>query len=142
MRIGELARRSGLAASRIRFYEAAGLLNTVQRGANGYREYPPQALQVLEIIACAQQGGFSLEEIRPLLPQPQGTQWHREQLLETLRRKVADIERLQKRLAASRRQLLEVIDNIEHKPAEVQCADNLQVVLAKMRAPRRTKAAA
>lgn len=39
MKIGELARRTGLAASRIRFYEEAGLL-VVQRQANGYRDYP------------------------------------------------------------------------------------------------------
>jgi len=38
MKIGELARRSRLTASRIRFYEAKGLLNAVSRKANGYRE--------------------------------------------------------------------------------------------------------
>ena len=36
MRIGELAQRSGLAPSRIRFYERIGLLKLVQRRANGY----------------------------------------------------------------------------------------------------------
>jgi DNA-binding transcriptional MerR regulator len=35
MRIGELAERSGLTASRIRFYEASGLINAVERNANG-----------------------------------------------------------------------------------------------------------
>jgi len=50
MRIGELARRSGLTTSRIRFYEAKGLLNVVSRKANGYREYPADALMILGII--------------------------------------------------------------------------------------------
>ncbi len=54
MRIGELARLSGLTASRIRFYEAAGLILAVERQANGYRDYPPEAVWILEIIASAQ----------------------------------------------------------------------------------------
>jgi DNA-binding transcriptional MerR regulator len=74
LRIGELAARSGLAPSKIRFYEAQGLLPKVERRVNGYREYPPHVIQVLEIISTAQRGGFSLNEIRPLLPLegPQG----------------------------------------------------------------------
>ncbi len=68
MKIGELAGRSGLAPSRIRFYEASGLISA-QRQANGYRRYTEQALQTLSIISCAQHAGFSLEEIRRLLPQ-------------------------------------------------------------------------
>ncbi|MGH8410398.1 MAG: MerR family DNA-binding transcriptional regulator, partial [Pseudomonas sp.] len=41
MNIGELAERSGLAASKIRFYEAQGLIQ-VERQGNGYRRYPMQ----------------------------------------------------------------------------------------------------
>ncbi|EPA93921.1 HTH-type transcriptional regulator CueR [compost metagenome] len=41
MRIGELAKISGLAPSRIRFYEASGLIKSVARKANGYRDYAP-----------------------------------------------------------------------------------------------------
>ena len=52
MKIGELARRTGLAASRIRFYEEAGLL-VVPRQANGYRDYPEQAVLLLELITGA-----------------------------------------------------------------------------------------
>ena len=66
MRIGELARRSGLSASRIRFYEAKGLLNVASRKANGYREYPADALMILGIIIGAQRTGFSLDEIRQI----------------------------------------------------------------------------
>ena len=39
MNIGELAKQSGLAASRIRFYEAEGLISQVGRQSNGYRRY-------------------------------------------------------------------------------------------------------
>jgi DNA-binding transcriptional MerR regulator len=42
MKIGELAKRTGLATSKIRFYETQELITPVQRQANGYREYVPQ----------------------------------------------------------------------------------------------------
>lgn len=64
MRIGELAKISGLAPSRIRFYEASGLIKSVERKANGYRDYAPDTEWVLEIITGAQAAGFSLDEIR------------------------------------------------------------------------------
>ena len=68
MKIGELAQLSGFNASRIRFYEAQGLIQKVERRANGYRHYPEQVLQTLYLIQCAQQAGFSLEELKQLMP--------------------------------------------------------------------------
>ena len=67
MQIGVLAKRTGLTASRIRFYEAQGLIS-VGRRANGYRIYSPAALVALNIITSAQDAGFTLEEIRRLMP--------------------------------------------------------------------------
>ena len=64
MKIGELAKRSGLSAATIRFYESKGLITAVSRKSNGYREYPLEAVAVLSIIASAQQTGFTLDEIR------------------------------------------------------------------------------
>ena len=58
MLIGELARRSGLNASRIRFYETKGLISVTRR-ANGYRAYSAEALVVLNIITGAQDAGFT-----------------------------------------------------------------------------------
>ncbi len=90
MKIGELAQRSGLTASRIRFYESIGLLKLVQRQANGYRSYPQEAVLVLNLITTAQQAGFSLDELRTLLPQDL-SQWQHGKLLDTLQAKVQDI---------------------------------------------------
>ncbi|MGC0155567.1 MerR family transcriptional regulator [Chromobacterium vaccinii] len=132
MKIGELAKRSGLTASRIRFYEANGLISAVERQANGYRDYGPEALWVLEIIAGAQGAGFSLEEIRHLLPVAPDA-WRHEALLDGLKSKVAEIERLQARLAQSRAQLLLAIDSIENGPDGLTCADRAQWVLNRLR---------
>ncbi|AOE84844.1 MerR family transcriptional regulator [Pseudomonas sp. TCU-HL1] len=129
MKIGELARRSGLTASRIRFYEASGLINA-QRLGNGYRDYPEQALHTLEIITCGQQAGFSLEEMRNLMPDPTLRAGHHDRLLESLQRKVTEIDAMQQRLAQNRAQLLAIIAGIEGKPEGMGCEENAQRMLA------------
>nr|WP_226945536.1 MerR family transcriptional regulator [Pseudomonas sp. EggHat1] len=131
MKIGELAQRTGLAASRIRFYESIGLLKLVERQANGYRSYPEQAVLVLNLITTAQQAGFSLDELRTLLPQDL-SQWEHGKLLDTLQAKVKDIEALEQRLAQSKTHLLALIDEIESKPDDIDCATNAKRVLSKM----------
>ncbi|NBI47030.1 MULTISPECIES: MerR family transcriptional regulator [Burkholderia] len=128
MKIGELAKRSGLAPSRIRFYEASGLLRAAQRLANGYREYAPEAQLVLALIVRAQEAGFSLDEIRSMLPDDLAD-WRHADLVPKLRAKVADIEAMEQRLAASKARLLEVIRQVEGKPDEMACRDNAKRML-------------
>jgi DNA-binding transcriptional MerR regulator len=128
MKIGELARRSGLSTSRIRFYEAEGLLNVVSRKANGYREYPADALMILGIIIGAQRTGFALDEIRQILPADLGN-WRRGELMGALRRKIADIEQMEKRLGQSKRQLRALIRKIEGRSDGLGCAENTKQLL-------------
>jgi DNA-binding transcriptional MerR regulator len=132
LRIGELAKISGLAPSRIRFYEASGLIRSVARKANGYRDYAPDTEWVLEIITGAQAAGFSLEEIRQLMPMNAGG-WQHDELLGGLRQKVEEIEVLQQRLAQNKAQLLLVIKGIEGKPDGMACADNAQLLINRLR---------
>ncbi|WP_322060461.1 MerR family transcriptional regulator [Paraburkholderia sp. J63] len=131
MKIGELAERTGLAASRIRFYEGIGLLKA-ERQPNGYRTYSSQAVLVLNLITTAQQAGFSLDEIRMLLP-PDLTQWKHGSLVEILRGKVQDIEALQKRLARSKAHLVALLADIEAKPEDMDCTANAKRVLSRLR---------
>ncbi|SDA10894.1 transcriptional regulator, MerR family [Pseudomonas sp. NFPP10] len=132
MRIGELAKISGLAPSRIRFYEASGLIKSVERKANGYRDYAPDTEWVLEIITGAQAAGFSLDEIRQLMPM-NASGWQHDQLLGGLKQKVEEIEVLQQRLAQNKEQLLLVIKGIEGKPEGMACADNAQMLINRLR---------
>src|SRR5919201_5324179 len=67
MRIGELARRSGIASTALRYYEKAGLLPQPQRTPAGYRTYDAGALQRLAFIRAAQAVGLSLPEIREVI---------------------------------------------------------------------------
>lgn len=64
--IGELARRSGVAASALRYYEAEGLL-VGSRSGGGHRQYPRHVLRRVAFIRAAQAVGLSLGEIRAAL---------------------------------------------------------------------------
>ncbi|MFF4963222.1 heavy metal-responsive transcriptional regulator [Streptomyces sp. NPDC001222] len=65
-RISQLAERSGLPATTLRFYESAGLL-PAGRTASGYRVYGEDAVERLAFISSAKLLGLALEEIRDLL---------------------------------------------------------------------------
>ena len=67
MLIGELATASGLSREALRFYEQQGLIRA-RRLANGYRDYPPEAVMLVQYIRTAQQLGFTLAEIGDRLP--------------------------------------------------------------------------
>ena len=68
MLIGELAAASGLTREALRFYEQQGLLRA-RRLANGYRDYAPETLMLVNYIRMAQQLGFTLAEIGHKLPE-------------------------------------------------------------------------
>ncbi len=67
MRIGVLARLTGMKPSRVRFYEAQGLLPAPPRRRSGYRDYDEQALAALGLIKRAQELGYTLREIATYL---------------------------------------------------------------------------
>ncbi|MFF7708537.1 MerR family transcriptional regulator [Pseudomonas sp. NPDC007930] len=67
MKIGALAKATGVTADALRFYESRGLLRA-QRSANGYRDYPVETVQLVQYIRMAQQLGFTLAQIGENLP--------------------------------------------------------------------------
>jgi DNA-binding transcriptional MerR regulator len=128
MKIGELAKRSGLTASQIRFYEAQGLLNAASRQANGYREYPAEALVVLGIITGAKQAGFSLKEIQQVLPADFSDCKH-DVLIDVLQTKIADIEAMEQQLRQSKSRLQAVIQDLRDRPDGINCSENTERLL-------------
>jgi MerR family transcriptional regulator, redox-sensitive transcriptional activator SoxR len=65
MTIGEVARKAGLRASAIRYYEKIGLLPKTQR-VSGQRRYDGGVFNYLAVIDVARQAGFRVDEIRHL----------------------------------------------------------------------------
>jgi DNA-binding transcriptional MerR regulator len=100
MKIGELAERTGIPASTIRYYEKEGLLPKAQRGANGYRVYQEYALERLDLIQLGQNLGLSLDAIRAVSAL-QGDAL-KDALLGTLEARLEEIDRLSAILAAQR----------------------------------------
>lgn len=66
MNIGDVARRSGLPAKTIRYYEEIGLVEPL-RGNNGYRRFRDRDVHKLAFLGRARSLGFSLEDCRSLL---------------------------------------------------------------------------
>lgn len=66
MRVGELARRTGTTVRALRYYEAAGLV-VPRRLGNGYREYEPIAVRLVQQIRELTALGLSVEETRPFV---------------------------------------------------------------------------
>ncbi len=63
--IGQVAARSGLRPSAIRYYEQVGILPEPAR-VNGRRRYDPDVLDVLHAIGVARSAGFGIEELRQI----------------------------------------------------------------------------
>lgn len=140
MKIGELAKRTGLAASTIRFYEDIGLLTEVSRNSNGYRAYPAHAEWRLKLIVQGQHAGFSLDEMRRLLPADLAD-WQHGTLLTALQQKIDDITLLEEKLAENKRQLQILLAEIKAKPEGLDCAANAQRVLTELGLPDSSVAA-
>ncbi|MEV6115842.1 MerR family transcriptional regulator [Streptomyces sp. NPDC052109] len=67
MRIGELARRTGVSERSLRYYETRGLL-TAERTPGGHRDYPEWAVDRVIRIQELYAAGLNSEKIRQLLP--------------------------------------------------------------------------
>jgi MerR family transcriptional regulator, redox-sensitive transcriptional activator SoxR len=99
--IGEVARRSGVAASALRFYEERGLIAS-ERAGSGHRRYPRLVLRRIAFIVFAQRVGLTLEEIGSELAKlppdraPNRRDWSRlsSSWGERIDEKIAELERL------------------------------------------------
>jgi MerR family transcriptional regulator, redox-sensitive transcriptional activator SoxR len=103
--IGEVSRRSGVAASALRFYEQRGLIVS-ERAGSGHRQFPRQVLRRIAFIVFAQRIGLSLQEIAGELERlpadraPTRGDWSRLSRGWTSRidRQIAELERLKQGL--------------------------------------------
>ena len=113
--IGEVAEQAGMSASRIRYYEARGLLPQPER-VSGKRRHGPDVLRRLAIIDAAQRVGFGLEEIRDLLASRD--ELAHERLRELALAKLPELDQLIER-ATSVRRLLEICSECDCESIDV-----------------------
>jgi len=67
MRIGEVAKSSGVGIETIRYYEREGLLDAPKRQPSGYRQYDESVVARLQFVRRTKELGFTLAEIKELL---------------------------------------------------------------------------
>ena len=67
LRSGELASRAGVSADTLRYYEQKGVLSPPPRSSNGYRCYPADSLERVQMIRSALRIGFSIDELARVL---------------------------------------------------------------------------
>jgi MerR family redox-sensitive transcriptional activator SoxR len=102
--IGEVARRGGLRASALRYYEETGLLPAPPR-VNGRRVYSEAIIHRLDVLRFAQEAGFTLREIKTLF-QGLGTKTTLSARWQTMaRKKMQDLDLLATRIERMRRAL-------------------------------------
>lgn len=116
MRIGDVAQRSGLATSRIRFYERHGLIPRAVRGANGYRNYSMDVVETLNFIRQAQGLGFTLDEIRGALTERSGGLPAGKDVLPALREKLATLDRHIDEVMLRKQRIIALIEKYENRP--------------------------
>lgn len=67
MRVGELAKATGVSVQAIRFYERKGLLPPPPRLSSGYRDYPAEMVSAVRLIKQMQGLGFTLRELKDFI---------------------------------------------------------------------------
>lgn len=116
MNIGELASAAGVTTDTVRYYEKQQLLPAPLRQANGYRSYTPEHLSALRFVRSAQGLGFSLNELRAVLPALAEGRFKRGQIEERLHAKLAEIDQHMALLRQRKRELLTTLASLQCAP--------------------------
>lgn len=109
MNIGQAAKRTGLSAKMIRYYESIGLLKPASRSESGYRLYGQDDLHSLTFIKRSRDLGFSLEEVARLLTLWQDRQRASADVKALANQHIADLNRRIEELVSLRDTLGELV---------------------------------
>jgi MerR family mercuric resistance operon transcriptional regulator len=122
LKIGEVARDSGVGVEALRFYERSGLLPRPGRTAGGYRLYDGRVLERLAFIKQAQTLGFSLHEIRRIIQDAEAGRSPCDEVREIVRRRLGELDRHMRDLRRHRKELaatLEIWDQVGRAPGHI-----------------------
>ena len=103
--VGQLAKRCGVNAQTVHFYEREGLLPKPPRTAGGYRAFPSDAVARVCFIKQAQAVGFALDEVRELLELRNHPETACPQVQRRAEDKIADVAAKVRDLQTIRREL-------------------------------------
>jgi DNA-binding transcriptional MerR regulator len=110
MKIGDVARLSGVGIEALRFYESRGLLDPAGRTGSGYRLYDASALDRLTFIKKAQSVGFTLDEIARLIGEAKGGRRPCAEVRQLATERLAELDRRLAEMRRHRRELKQTLD--------------------------------
>jgi len=125
MNISQAARRSGLTAKALRYYESIELLSP-GRSENGYRDYSERDLETLRFIQRARAVGFAIDEVRDLLELHHNPARRSHDAKRLVREKLAHVEEQLRNLREMRAALRSLADSCAgNESPECAILDNL-----------------
>lgn len=108
--IGATAKRSGVNAKAIRYYESIGLLAAAERTEGGFRTFSDDDVDRLKLIGRARRLGFSLPKIKRLVTLYEESDSQRHDVYVMILDQVAEIDRRMADLRAIRATLLDIVE--------------------------------
>lgn len=126
--IGQLARRMGINTQTIRYYEREGLLPVPRRSAGSdYRLYDESAEATLRFIRQAQAAGFTLRQIRELLPANSRSRRTCGEVQALIERRLEEIAIKQRELRAFEQALRTLARECQTRPPRSRCPALVQL---------------
>ncbi len=116
LKIGELARRAGVTAKAIRFYERQRVLPPAKRAANRYRLYDDDAVEMLSFVKQATGLGLTLAEIKEIVAIRRGGRPPCAHVHRLLRDKAGELDRKLKDLLELRRRIRRSLSAWHRRP--------------------------
>ena len=122
LKIGDVARLSGIGIETLRFYEKSGLLERPARTQSGYRMYGRDVLDRLAFIKQSQTLGFSLDEIRSIVEDARMGKSPCDEVREIVRHRLEDLDERMREMRRYRKELagtLEEWDRLGRAPGHI-----------------------
>lgn len=105
LKIGEVAKASGIGIEALRFYERSGLLGRPGRTQSGYRVYDAEVLTRLDFIKRAQILGFSLQEIKQIIADKQAGRSPCQEVRRIVRHRLDELDEKMREMRRYRKEL-------------------------------------
>lgn len=121
LKIGEVAKRTGLSHDALRFYEERGLLPEAARTEGKFRLFPPETVERLGFVQRAKNLGFSLDEITQLLNLRQSPATDSHQVLELVEQHIREVDHRIAELANLRQALVQLADTCDGSHPTSDC---------------------
>jgi MerR family transcriptional regulator, copper efflux regulator len=122
LKIGEVAKRSGIGIEALRFYERSGILEKPSRTESGYRVYDEAVLERLAFIKQAQALGFSLDEVKRIIDDARAGTSPCDEVREIVQRRLHELDEWLREMRRYRRELAKTLaewDRLGQAPGHI-----------------------